>query len=84
MAALAGVRSEVVKRAKKILNEIDKGIAKPERPARQVQEEDAQISLGYMEQCAIIERLKELDVTTLTPIETMGILYELAQKAKEL
>ncbi|MBQ8894084.1 MAG: DNA mismatch repair protein MutS [Clostridia bacterium] len=84
VAALAGVRSEVVKRAKKILNEIDKGIAKPERPARQVQEEDAQISLGYMEQCAIIERLKELDVTTLTPIETMGILYELAQKAKEL
>jgi len=37
-----------------------------------------------MEQCAIIERLKNMDVSTLTPIETMGILYELTQKAKEL
>ncbi len=85
VAALAGVRNEVVKRAKKILQEIDKSEGRPARPApSQVEEEEPQISMGYMEQCAIIDRLKGLDVTTLTPIETMGILYELAQKAKEL
>lgn len=83
VAALAGVRTDVVKRAKKILQEIDKSVEMPARPVQKI-EEEPQISLGYMEQCAIIERLKGLDVTTLTPIETMGILYELAQKAKEL
>ena len=84
VAALAGVRPEVVKRAKKILAEIDKKEVHVEREHEIPQEEESQISLGYMEQCAIINRLKTLDVTTLTPIETMGILFELTQKAKEL
>ena len=85
VAALAGVNSEVVRNAKKILKEIDQGpvempkVLKDEAPV-----EEPQISLGYMEQCAIIDRLKSLDVNTLSPIETMGILYELSQKAKEL
>lgn len=84
VAALAGVRSEVVKRAKQILQEIDRdGIERYTAPQAIAQQED-QISLGYMEQCAIIDRLKEMDVSTLTPIETMTILYELSQKAKEL
>jgi len=83
VAALAGVRGEVVKRAKEILKEIDSGAYAVERPSLPVEQDD-QISLGYMEQCAIIERLKNMDVSTLTPIETMGILYELTQKAKEL
>ena len=84
VAALAGVRSDVVKRAKEILKEIDNGSLSAERPVRPAQQEEAQISLEYMEQRAIIDRLKNMDVSTLTPIETMGILYELTQKAKEL
>ncbi len=85
VAALAGVRPEVVKRAKQILQEIDQGgISSAVPTAQPIAEQEDQISLGYMEQCAIMERLKALDVSTLTPIETMGILYELTQKAKEL
>ena len=84
VAALAGVRSEVVRRAKKILAEIDKIPAEIKGGVPRIQEEEPQISMGYMEQCALIDRLKSLDVTTLTPIETMSILYELSQKAKEL
>ncbi|MBQ7090299.1 MAG: DNA mismatch repair protein MutS, partial [Clostridia bacterium] len=85
VAALAGVRKEVVKRAKQILQEIDKketnqDIHKPDRFA----EDEPQISMEYMEQCAIIDRLKGMDASTLTPIEAIGILYELSQKAKEL
>ena len=76
VAALAGVRPEVVKRAKKILAEIDKKEIHVNRDVGTTPEEDPQISIGYMEQCAIINRLKNLDVTTLTPIETMGILFE--------
>ena len=84
VAALAGVRGEVVKRAKEILKEIDNGTISVDRPVCERRREEEQISLEYMEQCAIIDRLKNMDVSTLTPIETMGILYELTQKAKEL
>ena len=85
VAALAGVNSEVVRNAKRILKEIDKGAIKmPDDVPVEKIEEEPQISLGYMEQCAIIDRLKKMDVNTLSPIETMGILYELSQKAKEL
>ena len=84
VAALAGVRPEVVKRAKQILQEIDQGGIERYTAPQTVAPQEDQISLGYMEQCAIIDRLKEMDVSTLTPIETMTILYELSQKAKEL
>ena len=84
VAALAGVRPEVVKRAKQILQEIDRGGIQTAPVERPVVEQEDQISLDYMKQCAIMEKLKSLDVTTLTPIEAMGTLYELTQKAKEL
>ena len=84
VAALAGVNNEVVRNAKKILKEIDKPTIDMPQKIDSAPEEEAQISLGYMEQCAIIERLRGLDVNTLSPIETMGILYELSKKAKEL
>ena len=84
VAALAGVRSEVVKRAKQILKDIDKEEAKPVLKPDRFVEEEPQISMEYMEQCAIINRLKSMDASTLTPIEAIGILYELSQKAKEL
>ena len=32
----------------------------------------------------IVEKLKVLDVNTLTPIEAMGVLYELTKSAKEI
>ena len=83
VAALAGVRSEVVKRAKQILKDIDKEEAKPVLKPDRFVEEEPQISMEYMEQCAI-NRLKSMDASTLTPIEAIGILYELSQKAKEL
>ncbi len=84
VAALAGVRGEVVKRAKQILKEIDKGEEKPIISPKRFEEEEPQISMEYMEQRALIERLKMLDASTLTPIEAIGVLYELSQKAKEL
>ncbi len=84
VAALAGVNAEVVKNAKKILKEIDSGDHYREPVVLRETDEEDQISLSFMEQNAIIDRLKNLDVTTLTPIETMSILFELSQKAKEL
>ncbi len=84
VAALAGVNDEVVKNAKKILKEIDNGEHYQAPAVQRNPEDEDQISLSFMEQNTIIDRLKNLDVTTLTPIETMSILFELSQKAKEL
>ncbi len=83
VAALAGVNAEVVRRAKQILNEIDKREPSAHHTA-QTATEEPQISLRDLGQSEIMDRLKRLDVSTLTPIETMGILYELSQKVKEL
>ena len=44
--------------------------------------EDIQISFGSNFEDEIIKSLENLDVNTLTPIEAMGILYDLANKAK--
>ncbi len=84
VAALAGVNAEVVRNAKKILQEIDSGEHQYTPAPKASAKDEDQISLSFMEQNAIIEQLKSLDVTTLTPIETMSILFELSQKAKEL
>ena len=40
-----------------------------------------QISFGSSNAENIIDKLKNLDVNTLTPIEAMGILYELSKQA---
>ncbi len=84
VAALAGVRPEVVKKAKQILKDIDNGAIVINAPARVPIAEEPQVSMEFMAQQAIIDQLKNLDVTTLTPIETMSLLYEISKKAKEL
>lgn len=80
VAALAGIDGWIVKRAKEILKELEtdgkvKIITKYET-------DDSQISMRDLGSEEIIEKLKSLDVSTITPIEAMSILYELSNKAK--
>ena len=80
VAALAGIDNWIVKRAKEILKELEtdgrvKIITKYENDA-------GQLSMSDISSSEIIERLKSLDVSTITPIEAMSILYELSNKAK--
>lgn len=85
VAKLAGIPDAVIKRAKIILKTLeDNDLMKPKSQSEiPVEEfEDIQISFTQNINDGIIERLKNLDVNTLTPIEAMGILYELADKAK--
>ena len=84
VAALAGVRPEVVRRAKEILREINKREARPAPPRQKAPEEQDQLSMAELRRSDLIDRLKKLDVQTLTPLETMKILYDLTQSAKEL
>ncbi len=78
VAKLAGVPDRVIKRARAILAELEEGSAAPAdrtpaAPADQVSLTD----LGALEAA---ERLRRVDVNTLTPIEAMNLLYELKQK----
>ncbi len=84
VAALAGVPSAVIGRAKKILESIEnKEGVKVKNTARQ-EEPQAQISFGQGFADEIVEELKKLDVTVYTPVEALNKLYELSKRAKEI
>lgn len=81
VAALAGVDSWIVKRAKEVLKELDsdgrvKIITKTEA-------NNDQVTMADIGSAEIIDRLRTLDVNTLTPIEALSILYEISNKAKQ-
>jgi len=85
VAKLAGVPNEIVNRAKHILAELESGqyvsMPKNRGPKQEVQD-DIQLSLTPPNETEIMDRLKKLDVNTLTPIECMNTLFELATLAK--
>ncbi|MBQ1272145.1 MAG: DNA mismatch repair protein MutS, partial [Clostridia bacterium] len=82
VARLAGVPEEIIRRAEVILSELESENAPCVVKAAPV--EDLQISMTAAYGDEIIESLKKLDVTLLTPIEAMNELYRLAKQAKEM
>ncbi len=79
VAKLAGMPSGVIKRAKDILKDIENNGIISYRTAP----ENSQMPLELRQATEIFEELKVLDVNTLTPMDAMRILYDLADKAKE-
>ncbi len=91
VAKLAGVPNKVIKRAKEILETLEKAdinkgslVEIKSKPIKkEVEVSEDQIGLFSIGNNEIVEQLKKIDVTTLTPIEAMNTLYELQQKAKD-
>ncbi len=83
VAKLAGVPVKVVERAKLILEDLENNESVPVPVIKEVKEkdDDMQISFTASESDAIIEKLKKIDVNTLTPIEAMSLLYQLSADA---
>ncbi len=82
VAKLAGVPSAVVERAKVVLAELENENGRPVMPAVINNDEpQMQLSFGNSNAESIVEKLKNIDVNTLTPIEAMGILYDLSRQA---
>ncbi len=87
VAKLAGVPKVVVENAKKILTTLEtqekisavKEIKKDEEP-----DDTLQLSFSSGEKEQIIEKLKNIDVNTLTPIEAMTVLFELQKSAENI
>ncbi len=82
VARLAGVPEDIIRRAEVILSELEsqpKQIVGNPPPAEELQ---ISMTAGYTDE--IIQKLKKMDVTLLTPIEAMNELYRLAKQAKDI
>ncbi|MBR5320616.1 MAG: DNA mismatch repair protein MutS, partial [Clostridia bacterium] len=86
VAKLAGVPDNVIKRAKTILKTLeDNDLMKPKMDKvipEEKEEPQFQMSFESNSREYIMDRLRTVDINTLTPIEAMGLLYELIDKAK--
>ncbi len=83
VAKLAGVPSPVVERAKVILAEIEsEGLSVRSEAPSGAETYSGQLSFAAGKGEEIIEKLKNIDINTLTPIEAMQKLYELAAMAE--
>ncbi|MEG0664097.1 MAG: DNA mismatch repair protein MutS, partial [Clostridia bacterium] len=81
VAKLAGVPELVVQRAKIILKEIEKETLNIQKNNYHEQSVEQPYQTNDNEK-EIIENLKTIDFTTITPIEALNILYNINQKLK--
>ena len=84
VAKLAGVPNEVVKRAKEILSEIES--EKPALRECKVEREaefDLFSGISTSKENETLDRIREVDINTLTPIEAMNLLFELKKKLSD-
>ena len=80
VANLAGVPSEVIRRAKETLKELE--AKNPKEKKVLPQEEELPMFASLKDE--IIDSLRAVNVDTMSPIEALGKLYELSQEAKKL
>nr|WP_294670213.1 DNA mismatch repair protein MutS [uncultured Ruminococcus sp.] len=81
VAKLAGLPDWIIKRAKEILKELTSGKTDDKKTFANISphnnEDDMQLNLLDTASNAVTDKLKSVDVNTLTPIEAMNLLYEL-------
>lgn len=89
VAALAGVKKDVIRRAKEILKELElrdgKGEVEPKTiklPKNTEKTDDAQLGLDIFEENEIVSEIKALDLDSMSPMEALTKLYALKAKAK--
>lgn len=78
VAKLAGLPDSIIERAKEILDQLNSNAPREHTGAvAPIEEPDLQLSLMPSSDGMIEQKLRAVDVNTLTPIEAMNILYEL-------
>ena len=83
VAKLAGVPTEIIKRAKEVLRSIEEKA--PEKVGEKKTAEEIQdINMNFDDYFGmeVTNKLKETDVDTLTPIEALNLVYQLKQMLK--
>lgn len=85
VARLAGVPDKVVSRARVILKSLEEQeLSFGKVVMVEIPEETVQVSMGSLAEKEILEDLQNLNVNSLTPIQALSMLDELAQKAKNV
>ncbi len=79
VAQLAGIKESVIRRAKEILKGLEEE-GSCRMPERKKGDEPCQLSIGSEMSDSIIDTLKMIDISALTPIEALNILNELKNK----
>ncbi len=79
VASLAGVPKEVLERAREILEELERE-EQPSYKRIPTKRQRLQLSLFELEPHPVLEELKSLDLSNLTPIEALNKLKELQDK----
>ena len=81
VSKLAGIPEWVIKRAHEVLSQLEEGMAvsTPKIKAKFVsdEEENGQLTLTNPAGDRILERLRGIDENTVSPLEALGILFEL-------
>ena len=81
VAKLSGIPNSVIERAKEILRKTEE---EGTVTYKTVQSGDMQISMEMQSAGEILKELQNMDVNTLTPIESMQILFDICKKAKSI
>jgi DNA mismatch repair protein MutS len=88
VARLAGIPGHVLKRAKKILSEIEKsghtadGLPTIGQSETVSKTHDTQLSLFRQPENIVIEKLNKIDISKMTPLEALNVLNHLREIAK--
>ena len=77
VAKLAGVPNEVVKNAKKVLAELVSGAPAQAKEKKTETEDLGFVTLDNMSEKAVCDKLRAVDINTLTPLEAINLIFEL-------
>ncbi|HEY67641.1 MAG TPA: DNA mismatch repair protein MutS, partial [Thermoflexia bacterium] len=78
VAQLAGVPRPVIHRAEELLAQLESGEFRPGTPAPRPYQ-----PVLFADEHPVVEELRELDISTMTPLEAINVLYELQRRVKE-
>ena len=81
VAKLAGVPDKVIRRAKQVLAELESEGTASELPSSRRLEEPVQLTMDSVDG-EVLQKLRNLDVNALTPIQCMNTLFELCSMLK--
>ena len=81
VAKLAGVPDGIIRSAKRYLKQLEAHSPKEALPM-EMPEEEEQISFAEVSGSALAEKLKNLQLDSMTPIECMNTLYQLKKEAE--
>jgi len=86
VARLAGLPKNLLARAKEILAKLEKKEKKTAKATHKVKEDSGVLQMGIFdfEKDHVLEKLRSLDVLSMSPLDAQRILYELNQEAKDV